>query len=750
MNILLIAATAALGALASVSTDGVDSLKYNKLDSAVVAVSRAGERTPVTFTMVGGRELRSSNPSNSLPMLLSLQPSVVTSNEGGTGLGYSKMTVRGSKGTQINVTLNGITLNDSESQEVFWVNIPALSGLLSSVQLQRGLGTSASGPGAFGASVNMSTASVAAAPFAKVDVGGGAFGTLTNLLSAGTGLLPGGFYASGAYSRGITDGYIQNAFADVQSALVTLGWIGENDSVKLTWLMGDQRTGITWNGISLSQLQVNRRYNEAGAERDETDNYTQNHLQFNYTHTFGPRLLWSTTLNYTKGDGFYEQFKKGKKFKAYGFTSEEVADPSAKSDFLINKSMDNSYYVVKSDLRYTDRHWSLTGSAYVSYFDGLHFGAVLWNPELGDLTAGSGVHHGWGFGHGVGSGDGRNWYLNEGMKVEGDYSAKAEYSPSDKLTAYLDLQYRDILHLMSGTDDEFSDMGWQGDWQFFNPRAGITWTPTSRHRAYASIALGHREPGRSDIKEIIETNNAAGTSLEIKPEKMLDTELGYQFTGARFSASAGLYLMEYKDMLLETGKLTDSGYAIKENVPRSWRRGVELAAAWKPFETLTLSGNATFSTNKILNYTAYYEDYDNIDDWNFVGQYSEFYAKTTMLMSPSVVAAGRADWNPFGAFRVGADVKFVGKQYWDNTASEDRCLPAYAVANASVSNTFVLRNSGTLTLGLYLGNVLNTMYEADAWVYRAHFQGGSAEWYQEEGLFPQAPFNCMLRMTLTL
>ena len=736
MNSLLIAALAALGAFAP-----TDSLKTERIDSAVVSSGWARYETPVTQTRVGSLELANSSPINSLPMTLSLQPSVVTTNEGGTGLGYSKMTVRGSKGTQINVTLNGITLNDSESQEVFWVNIPSLSRILSSAQLQRGLGTSVSGPGAFGASLNLEEDKWDLGRSAIIDFSYGSFNTSSTTISLDTGVSKKGFRAYGAYSRGITDGYIRNAFGNVQSAFTKLCWNGRCDDVSLTWLMGDQHTGITWNGISKADLAIDRTYNSAGQYKDsegnivyypnETDNYTQHHLQLKYHHRWGLRLHSTTVFNWTNGKGYYEQYKTGKKFKAYGFGVSDVADPSAKSDFIINKSMSNNYFVVKSDLNYFGDRSRLSGGVYLSAFDGLHFGDVIWNKELGEVSS-------------------HQWYLNEGLKKEANVWARAEYTPVPAVNAYVDLQYRGILHSMNGIDDEFSDMTWDGGWSFFNPRAGLTWAPIRGHKTYAFVALGHREPGRSDIKEIIETNNAAGTSLEIKPEKMVDTEIGYEYHGRFAKASANIYLMEYKDMLLETGKLTDSGYAIKENVPRSWRRGIELSAAWNPFSRITLEGNATFSVNQIKDYTAYYEEYDNIDDWNFVGQYQVHFDKTTMLMSPSVVAMARATWRTFLGLNLSADLKFVGKQYWDNTASEDRCLPAYTVANASASYTFDLGRMGGLTLGLYFGNLFNRMYEADAWVYRAHFRGGSQEWYQEEGLFPQAPFNCMFRISLSM
>ena len=294
--------------------------KVEKLDSIVVSASRAGKATPVTYTMVNRDDLRASSPLNSLPMTLNLQPSVVTSVEGGTGLGYSKLTIRGSKGSQINVTLNGITLNDAESQEVFWVNIPALTSLLSSVQVQRGLGTSANGAGAFGASINMSTASVGAEPTGR--------------------------YAQGAYSRGYTKGYIRNAKADVQSALAVVGKMWENNSFRLTWLMGEQHTGITWLGISREQMEKDRTYNPAGAYYDalgnefyydnETDNYCQHHLQANYTHRFPGQLTWSTTLNFTKGDGYFENYMDDAMPETFGIG----VQPSYSSDFIVRQEMD--------------------------------------------------------------------------------------------------------------------------------------------------------------------------------------------------------------------------------------------------------------------------------------------------------------------------------------------------------------------------------------------------------------------------
>ena len=761
---ILTAAIAAAPAFAGNPATGNDGVadshdKVEKLDSVIVSASRAGKSTPVTYTMVGKEQLRSSNPINSLPMQLNLTPSAVAVNEGGTGIGYSKMTVRGSKGSQINVTLNGITLNDAESQEVFWVNIPSLSNILSSVQVQRGLGTSANGAGAFGASINMSTAAVGIEPYAAFDVAAGSYNTFMTTVSAGTGLTRSGVYFDVAYSRNYTDGYIRNAKAKVQSAFAALGWMNERNSLKLTYLMGDQHTGITWNGIDISMAydKEDRKYNEAGQYYDElgnvryydndTDNYTQHHLQLNYTRQFGERVYWSTTLNWTKGDGWYENYKADKKFTKYGFPSDftftrdgvEYTASSA-SDFIIRKSMANNYYVVNSDVKYKGDKLNVTGGVNLSQYNGNHYGEVLWNEILGDDYDYDGRYP-------VSAEN--EWYYSRSIKREANLFARAEYSPISCLTAYLDLQYRGVSLKMSGIDDEDDlDIGYKTSWNFFNPRAGLTFRKDF-HKVYASAALGNREPGRSDIKEVIITNNLGGSRPDLKPEKMVDVEIGYEFASEKVTASANLYFMEYFDMLLETGRLSDVGYAIKENVGRAYRRGAELAVAWQAAPWVRLDANATLSMNRIRNYVEYYTVID--DDWNEKGQKAVEYGTTRMLMSPSVVGLVQLSFTPFrtvcsNSLKTTAltlNGKYVGKQFLDNTATDSRSIPGYYVMNLSLTHEFSLRH-GKLGLGAYVNNLLNNMYIADGWCWKNMMESDGSI-VGGVGVFPQAPANFMIR-----
>lgn len=756
--------------------------RVDKLDSVVVSASRAGRNTPVTYTMVGREQLRKNNPVNSLPMMLNLQPSVVAVNEGGTGLGYSKMTIRGSKGSQINVTLNGITLNDAESQEVFWVNIPALTSLLSSVQLQRGLGTSANGAGAFGASVNMSTASAVADPYVRAEVSAGSYNTFTSTVAAGTGITRSGVYFDMAYSRSYTDGYIRNAKAKVQSALAVLGWMNATNSLKLTYLMGDQHTGITWNGIDLETYQTNRRYNSAGEYYDrfgnvryydnQTDNYTQHHIQLNYTHQFPKNVVWSTTVNFTKGDGYYEEYEAGQSVSDYNLQNilgisefpeiPEMIDPitglpatddegnvimTTDGDFIEREAMDNYYLVLNSEVRYSGEKVNFTGGVNLSRYDGDHFGRLLWGNRLPsdfDYDAYNAAE---------------TWYFNNGLKQELNIFARAEYTPFPWMTAYLDLQYRGVTLDMEGPDDDGSPLDYSTQWNFFNPRAGLTFNWSPRNKAYISAALGNREPGRSDIKEVIITNNLAEEAgrpdwmrPDLKPEKMVDVEIGYTYTAPKVTASANLYFMEYFDMLLETGRLSDSGYAIKENVGRGYRRGIELATAWEAFPWMRVDANLTLSMNKIKDYLAYIPVYDA--NYDFTGRNTmENCGKTNMLMSPSVTGMVQLSFTPLREIAhnslktttLSINGKYVGRQYLDNTSSMDRSIPGYFVSNLALTHEFNV-GGGRLGVGGYINNLFNNMYYADGGASREMYEG-SDDVTSYVWIYPQAPINFMLKVS---
>ena len=710
-----------------------DTLRVEQLDSVIISASRANRSTPVTYTLISAKELKQNNPIYSIPMSLSLQPSVVSVNEGGTGLGYSKMTVRGSKGTQVNVTVNGVPLNNPESQEVFWVNIPSLGNFLSSIQLQRGIGTSSNGTGAFGASINMSTATVSARPYAAVDLGAGSYNTFTAMGAAGTGRMKSGVFFDFAYSRNYTDGYIRNAWANVQSLFANIGWINEKNSLKLTYLMGDQHTGITWNGISLEQYEKDRRYNSAGEYYDqygnvryydnESDNYTQHFVMLNYTRQFSSKLSWSTSLNYTRGDGYYENYKSGKESADYGFA--DVFE----GDFIIRKAMGNDLYLLSSDLKYNSSVLDLRGGINLSLYDGDHFGKVLWSDIIGTESGYDYENH--------------YWYANNGLKKEASAYIRGEYTPVEWLTAYADLQYRGVSLKMAGPDDDGAPLDYNKVWNFFNPKAGVSFNIGKGHRAYISGAIGHREPGRSDIKEVIISQNYGDDISELKPEMMLDVEVGYSYESEKFAASANIYLMEYWDMLLETGKLSDVGYAIKENVGRGFRRGIELALGWKPLKWLSIDANTTLSLNKLKDFKGYFDRINS--SWEYLpGQQEIDFGETTMLMSPSVISMLQFSFRPFKNTTISINGKYVGKQYIDNTASQERAIPEYYTLNLMATHTFTLP-SGAIELSGYINNLTNHLYYADGWIYNV-YDVDSGKIISDIGIFPQAPINFMIKV----
>lgn len=679
------------------------------IPALTVFAGRAGQDTPVPHTTVSQEELRSRAVETSVPMALDTEPSVVSTNEGGTGLGYSQIRIRGVAGGQTSVSLNGISLNGAEDGEVFWVNIPALGKYLSSVQIQRGLGTSACGPGAFGAGINMSTESGVESLSAELDLG--SFGTFGGMIQAplvyghlGNGVLT----AGGAYSLQHTDGYIRNAFADVQSALGLVNWDNGNDRLALTVLFGQQHSGITWEGIPLAKYREDPRYNPAGEYRDsegrlhyydnQSDNYRQIHLQFNWKHSFSRNLKSSTTLNYTDGKGYYEQYR--------------VAFLDGLDDAITDDALDNSLYVLRSDLVWQTASLALSGGIYASLYRCGHYG-TLRLPSAAD--------------------DVRSWYDNDALKYEGDTYLRAEWPALRHATLYAELQGRVLHHSMTGPDEYGQDLDFARTWAFLNPRLGVTVRPSGRSRFMASAALGHREPTRADLQ----------ASTLVRPETMLDLEASCVFTGSHAAFSIGLYDMEYYDMLLETGRINDAGYVIKENTPRAFRRGVELSGRWKAVEKFSTSANVTLSTNRIKRYTAFLDCYDA--DWNPLGQRTEEYTDAPILLSPSAIAGAQLRYSPDWMNRgISLRYKYVGRQYWDNTGDASRMVPAYSTLGVSAAHCFNIRKM-KLTLSAEADNVLDCQYYAYAWVWRAMVDDRP---YQTEGVFPQAPFNSRLSINI--
>ncbi|EKD32478.1 MAG: hypothetical protein ACD_77C00087G0001 [uncultured bacterium] len=705
-----------------------------KLDSVVVEAYRAGKNTPVSRSEMGPGEIKNLSPTSSLPMSLSLLPSVVTSTEGGNGLGYSSMRVRGSDGSRINVTINGIALNDAESQEVFWVNIPSFTNYIQDIQLQRGVGTSSNGAGAFGASLNIKTLYSSPEPYGVAELGIGSYKSFLSTVGAGSGLMKSGLSFDVRYSHSTGEGYIRNAKGNLHSLFATMGWLKGNTSIRLNYIFGSQITGITWEGISREQMATDRRFNPAGMYYDkagnvhyydnETDNYSQHHIQGHFTHISETGLIWSTTLHYTKGGGYYENYKMERKFSSYGLPNQTIdGTVYKKSDMILRQALDNNYFAAASNIQYSSGKIKTTGGISYSYYDGDHFGNIIWAMYNNDLQ------------------DNFRWYLNSGYKGDFTAFAKVESGIAGGLVAFADMQYRNIRYSLRGADKDFVSLDYDFCYNFFNPKLGLTYNFNDSNQLYASFSVGRKEPGRSDIKESIK----AGRANDIKAERLFDWEAGYRLNLPRFILAANIYFMEYKDQLVPTGKLSETGYVVKENVPVSFRRGVELSASYSPADFIKLETNLTLSSNKIKGYTQWFDLYDNENDWNPLPQTKVFYETTDLSFSPAAVGMGRITFYPGYETAFSIYGKYVGKQYYDNTSNEERSIPAYFITGLNVSKSFHIKGSSFADVNLYVDNLLNRKYFSNAWIYSAKF-ANDAPAYVEEGLYPQAGINFTVKV----
>lgn len=717
-----------------------DSLSV-RLDSIIVSGSRAGVNTPVTYSMLTKKSMDDSPSNYSLPMMLGYESSVVATNEGGLGLGYSKFSVRGSDPSRTNVTLNGVAISDAESQEMFWVNLPSLSGVLQSVQLQRGVGTSVNGPGQFGATMNMQTLSSRGERYADANFSYGSFRTSIGSFTSGTVLRGKGedkFFADIHFTHSNSEGYIRNAGAVLNLFFLQTGWHDRRNTLKFIYMFGDHSTGLTWEGCPIEIYESgDRRYNPAGQYLDdagnvryydnETDNYAQHQLQLHFVRSFSDRLSLNATLHFTKGDGYYENYKYNAKFSKYFVDNQTVGGVTyKKSDFIIRQQMDNSYYVANANLMYAAEALNLTGGVSYSLYDGDHFGNILWSKYNAAIPAG------------------HEWYRNNGRKDDASAYLKAEYEPVRGLTVYGDLQYRYVGVRMKGIDKDIADLDYDRGYDFFNPKAGVSYRINDRSRAYFSVAVGRREPSRSDVKESVK----AGKAGEMRSERLVDYELGYKFSSPAVDASVNFYAMEYKDQLVATGRLTETGYTIQENIPDSYRHGVEIAAAVRAARGLEFFANATLSKNKIRNYTFFTDTYDNAADWNPLPQTALFLRRSNLSFSPEVVAMAGVGYSPCESMAFRLNFKQVGRQYMDNSSSEISRVPSYNTLNLNISKSFRIKGAADMKIAAHIDNLLNRKYYSYGWIYRALFADGSAD-YVEKSVFAQATVNFLLTVTFS-
>ena len=707
------------------------------LNEVVINGSYADKKTPLTTSEMSREQLEEIRLIPSLPYPLELEPSVVVSGENGM-VGATSMRIRGVDATRINVNINGITLNDPESQSVFWYNIPNLGGMAHKIQLQRGVGASYGGSASFGGAMNLQTFTVAPKPYAMADFSYGSFNTAQYGLTFGTGRTKSGFAFDLALNGLNSKGFVRNGKSNQKSLFLNGGWYGKRSLVKAVFIVGHQRTGITWDGASAEDLDIDPTFNGAGAYTDEngqlqyydneTDNYNQRHYQLYYS--FRPTHRWTlnAAFDYTHGDGYYEQYKDNKKPSSYyGLTS---LTGTSKSDFIHQKKMDNNGYTGVLAATYHVGESSVSLGNTFLYYDGWHFGNLIWAQDEVSLD---GVHQ-----LDISENHPYEWYRNRGQKIDNTSYLKTVYYDAGPFNAYTVLQMRYVDYTLSGMDDSFDSIPYHQNYWFFNPQCGFTYQINPENQLYLVMGISHREPTRSDIKDAIENN------LTVKPETMGDIELGYDWQKSDFTFKGNLYAMLYKDQLTPSGDLSSTGYALMENVDKSYRLGVELVAGYRFNKWFSLDGNLTLSQNKILNYT--YTDFNDGDSIMMT------YTKNTDLsFSPSIVGAAIATFRPFNGAKLQLIGKYVGKQYCDNTSREVYSLDPYFLLNLRASYDWTFKNGSYVRFNLALNNLTNHQYRLNAWVgdWVDDYSSTTTNYYYHSRAFLQQPgFNFMTGITV--
>ncbi len=703
-------------------------------EEVVVSAVRAGGRAPVTYTNLSGDEIAPRNLGQDLPVLLSSTPSLIASSDAGTGVGYTWMNIRGSDQSRINVTINGVPVNDAESHGVWWVNMPDFVSSVDDLQVQRGVGLSTHGAGAFGATINLKTKSLKQEPYAEVSSSAGSFNTFKNTVHIGTGLIDDRWSFDGRLSKIDSDGYIDRAFADLRSFYLSGGYYGKSTMVKAIVFSGKESTYQAWYGVPSDSLSQNRTFNPAGMYYkdgsirfydNETDNYQQDHYQLHLTHQLGRGLYAGGALHYTRGRGYYEQYRDNERFARYDLPSVVIgSEEIERSDLVRRRWLDNHFYGLTYSLNYNnfDGLELVFGGGYNEY-DGDHYGEIIWaryalNTDIRD-----------------------RYYDNNGFKKDFNSFVKTTYELLPGLSLFTDLQYRYVSYSFLGQAwvlEEIVPLQQKAHFNFFNPKAGILYQPDPLNSLYLYAGIANREPVRRDFTE---------SSPESRPrhETLRNIELGYSHQRREAEFGLNFYFMDYNDQLILTGEINDVGGFTRTNIEKSYRMGVELEGRYSFSELLSWSGNLTLSRNKIPEFVEHSDKYDN--DWNWAGTDVRSYEDTDIAFSPSVIGYSQLGITPLEGLGLYFDGKYVGRQYIDNTMSKDRMLDAYLVNNLRINYSVSPFSMGEVEFVFQFINLFDVKYETNAWVYKG-VVGDQGLMAIDDGYFPQAGRHFMAGITM--
>lgn len=679
-------------------------------EEVIVHATRANENTPTTFINVAGPTLQKQNFGQDLPYLLNWTPSVVTTSDAGAGIGYTGIRIRGSDATRVNVTINGIPYNDSESQSTYWVDIPDVASSTQSIQVQRGVGTSTNGAAAFGASINLQTTSLQADPYGELVAAGGSFASQRYTMRAGTGLINKRWVLDVKASSIKSDGYVDRASADLGSYYMSAGYFGDKTIIKAITFGGTERTYQSWYGVDEATLGSNRTMNYAGALYDsqgqisgyyknQVDDYRQDHYQLHATHQFTDAWSMTASMHYTTGKGFYEEYHQGRTFASVGLPDITLTDTTlSASDMVVRKWLDNKFYGATFNVQYQGEksNWTL-GGAFHHYGKARHFGEIIWSQYAGSIPPDY------------------TYYDGHSDKGDGNLFLKWNYRINDRLNSFVDVQYRYVNYTTVGVRDDQSSYSVDDQFNFFNPKAGLSYRLSEKNVLYTSFAVANREPNRTDYLE---------NTTRPKPERLHNLELGLRRNTKLYAFEVNYYLMNYTDQLVQTGAIDATGNPIRENVGSSYRTGLEFSGGIRLSDRWNWNANVTWSINQNNNYLLFENGLPVTRN-------------TTIILSPGIIGGSQLSWKPIATAEIVWLSKYVGSQYLDNEQNDNVKLSDYWVNDLRMSYTWSPGGVKSIVWSLLLNNVLDTKYSSNGYGY-----GGTPYF------FPQAGRNYMAMMTV--
>lgn len=700
-----------------------DSIKVESLDEVLVKAVRVDADSPITHSNLDKEELSKRNLGQDIPYMLNYLPSVVTTSDAGAGVGYTYIRVRGSDASRVNVTLNGIPFNDSESQGSFWVNLPDFTSSVQSLQLQRGVGTSTNGSGAFGASLNLLSDAVSNEANGEIANSFGSYNTHKHNIKFSTGLLSDHFELAGRLSTIQSDGYIDRASSDLKSYFLQGAFVNRNTLIKALVFGGREETYQAWNGLEdPDKLKNDRTYNPVGEYTDEdgniqfydneVDNYAQDHYQLLWNQSFDNNWSTNVSFNYTKGKGYFEQYKEDESFETYGFQPIEIGgDTINTTDLIRRRWLDNDFYAANANVNYKNENIDFTGGAFYSYYTGDHFGEVIWaryvsNSEIRD-----------------------RYYDGNGQKSEFTIFSKATFRFNEQWSIFGDLQGRFVNYNISGITSDLEALNLDENYSFFNPKAGLTYKLNLANQFYFSYGKAHREPSRNDYEQGI-----------ITPEKLDDFELGWRFASEKTKVNTNIFFMNYKDQLVLSGEMNDVGSPLRTSSGKSYRLGLEVDAEIQLLKNLRTLPNIALSTNK------------NIDFFATIDGELVNLGNTNISFSPSFVAGNMLEYSPIAKLQLGFLSKFVGEQYMGNIDFENSKLDSYFVNDLNI--VYTLDNLPwvkEVVFSALVNNIFNVEYISNGYFYTYDDDfttPGAIKTVGAAGYYPQATINFLLGATV--